>query len=229
MMLGAHGVEAVGRELVLALRDSEVLGRGCHRDRAPHPADGAGAPPCRGEALGQGGRELHGAAVARAVERDRLRRGSVHHAATFSSASLTASSASSALDPSGPPPCAMSGRPPPPCPPSVATAALTRSTALTWPARSSVTPIATLARPSFTAIRTPIPEPRRFFMSSTAARKPLGSKPSTTWPRNLCPPTSSGAGPSDLAAPPPIASAFFASASSRSRRLRSSTSEAIRA
>ena len=41
-----------------------------------------------------------------------------------------ASSAACALEPSGPPACAMSGRPPPPLPPSAAAPTLTRSTAL---------------------------------------------------------------------------------------------------
>ena len=41
-----------------------------------------------------------------------------------------AESAASALAPSGPPACAMSGRPPPPLPPSASAAILTRSTAL---------------------------------------------------------------------------------------------------
>ena len=56
-----------------------------------------------------------------------------------------------------------------------------------------------------------MPEPRRFFISSIAARKPLGSNSSTTWLRNLWPFTSSGAAAADLALPPPIASCFFAS------------------
>ena len=68
----------------------------------------------------------------------------------------------------------MSGRPPPPCPPSAATAALTRSTALTCPARSSVTPTATLARPSLTATSAAIPEPTRCFIVSTVDAQVLG-------------------------------------------------------
>src|SRR6185295_502091 len=229
MMLGDARVEAVGGELVGAFEDPEsVMGRS-HRDRPAHPADRAGAAPRRGQPKRQLRRELHCAAMARAVERDRIARLDVDHAATFSSTPLTASSASCAFEPSGPPPWAMSGRPPPPCPPSAVTAALTRSTALTWPARSSVTPTATLARPSLTATRAATPEPTRCFIVSTVERSSLGSSPSTTWPRNLWPPTSSGPASSALAAPPPIASAFFASASSRSSRLRSSTSAAIRA
>src|SRR6185369_9763336 len=204
VMLGDIGVEAIGRQLVLAFGDREGLRRRGHGDRAAHPADRAGAAPRRGEAFRQGRGELHRPAMTGAVQGDRLGRKRVDHAA--SSASFTASSASWAFEPSGPPPWAMSGRPPPPCPPSAATAALTSSTALTWPARSSVTPTATLARPPFTAIRAPTPDPNRFFISSTVARKSLGSKPSTTWPRNLWPFTSSGAAASDLAAPPPIAS-----------------------
>jgi alanyl-tRNA synthetase len=66
-------------------------------------------------------------------------------------------------------------------------------------------------------------------LTGEAARKPLGSNPSTIRPMKLCPLTCSGSAASDLPLPPPIASAFFASASSRSRRFRSSTSAAIRA
>ena len=112
--------------------------------------------------------------MAGAIERHRLARHGVDHAATFSSASLTASSASWALEPSGPPPCAISGRPPPPWPPSVATAAFTRSTALTWTARSSVTPTATLARPSLTAISAPMPEPKTFLHVVNSRAQVLG-------------------------------------------------------
>ena len=123
----------------------------------------------------------------------------------------------------------MSGRPPPPCPPSIATAALTRSTAETVPTRSSVTPTATLARPSLVAMSAAMPLPRRCFIASTSPRKPLGSRPSTTCPRKAWPPTCSG--PAASAGPPPPiallrASAFLASASSRSRRLAFSTSAA---
>src|SRR3546814_14933076 len=61
----------------------------------------------------------------------------------------------------------MSGRPPPPCPPSAATAALTRSTALWLLVLSSVTPTATEARPSFTATSIATPLPTCFFSPST--------------------------------------------------------------
>jgi hypothetical protein len=94
---------------------------------------------------------------------------------------------SAPLSPSGPPPWAMSGRPPPPCPPSAATAALTRSTALTLPPARSVTPTATEARPSLTATRAATPEPIRALASSTAPRSSLGSSPSITWPIKLIP------------------------------------------
>ena len=123
----------------------------------------------------------------------------------------------------------MSGRPPPPCPPSAATAALTRSTALNWPARSSVTPTATLARPSLTATSAATPEPTRCFIVSTVERKSLGSslpRPGQGTCGRRCP---RALRRPPCADPPPIASAFFASASSRSSRLRSSTSAAIRA
>ena len=100
---------------------------------------------------------------------------------------------------------------------------------LTWPARSSVTPTATLPRPSLTATRAATPEPTRCFSASISLRRLLGSSPSTTWPRKARPPTCSGPAASALAPPPPMASAFFASASSRSRRLRSSTRAATRA
>src|ERR1035441_3796509 len=55
------------------------------------------------------------------------------------SAASIALSASSALEPSGPPACAMSGRPPPPMPPSTSAPFFTRSTALKRLVRSSVT------------------------------------------------------------------------------------------
>ena len=48
-------------------------------------------------------------------------------------AARTASSAASALDPSGPPACAMSGRPPPPLPPTSDAAPRTSSTAESMP------------------------------------------------------------------------------------------------
>ena len=54
------------------------------------------------------------------------------HSVAPSSAASIAFSASDALAASGPPPCAMSGRPPPPLPPSAATPAFTRSTALSF-------------------------------------------------------------------------------------------------
>src|SRR5256885_2270299 len=64
MMFGDAGVEAVGRELVFALRDLEGIWRRRNRDGAAHAADRAGAAPRRGEAFGQRRRELHRAAVA---------------------------------------------------------------------------------------------------------------------------------------------------------------------
>ena len=123
----------------------------------------------------------------------------------------------------------MSGRPPPPCPPNAATAALTRSTALTRSSRSGVTPAATLARPSLIAISAAIPLPTRLFIASISDRKFLGSRPSTTWPKKAYPATCSGPAASGAALPPPMASAFLASANSRSSLRRSSISAAIRA
>ena len=63
-------------------------------------------------------------------------------------AASIAASAASALAPSGPPACAMSGRPPPPLPPSASAPIRTRSTALKRAVRSSVTPTTMPALPS---------------------------------------------------------------------------------
>src|SRR5262249_48324520 len=73
-----------------------------------------------------------------------------HHAGATAPArrSAIAFNAASALAPSGPPAWAMSGRPPPPWPPSAAAPALTRSTALYFAVRSSVTPTTMPALPS---------------------------------------------------------------------------------
>src|SRR3990167_10750413 len=157
--------------------------------------------------------------------------GGFHVGRFQASAALTAATASFAAPPFGPPPCAMSGRPPPPCPPSAATAALTRSTALRLPILSSVTPTATDARLSLTATSIATPLPTCFFSPSTVPRSSLGSSPSTTCAINPVSPICSTAGP--LAAPPapapPNASAFFASASSRSAFFNASASCATRA
>src|SRR4029453_6181042 len=110
-MLGRLSIETIGRQLVLALEDFEAFMRRSDRDGAPHPANAAGAAPRRGKTLGQLGSELYGPAVTGAAESDGVGGLRVDQAATFSKASLTASSASFALAPSGPPPCAMSGRP----------------------------------------------------------------------------------------------------------------------
>ena len=77
-----------------------------------------------GEVLGRAGRHPRGRRQGNSRERTAMR-----HVAPASAASI-ASSASGALAASGPPACAMSGRPPPPLPPSAATPACTRSTAL---------------------------------------------------------------------------------------------------
>src|SRR6185312_6041017 len=83
------------------------------------------------------------------------------------SAASIALSASSAFDPSGPPACAMSGRPPPPLPPSASAPLRTRSTALTRPIKSLVTPTTTPALPSSaTATIATTPEPTCFLPSS---------------------------------------------------------------
>src|SRR4029077_17678614 len=93
-----------------------------------------------------------------------------------SSAASIAFRASDALAASGPPPCAMSGRPPPPLPPSAATPAFTRSTALSFFDKSSVTPTTAEALPSSTPISATTPEPS-FFLNSSAM--PLRSLPGT--------------------------------------------------
>src|SRR3546814_18414278 len=99
----------------------------------------------------------------------------------------------------------MSCRPPPPCPPSAATAVLTRSTALWLPILSSVTPTATEARPSLTATSIATPLPTCFFSPSTVPRNSLGSSPSTTCARNATSPTCPTAGPAAAPPPPPPA------------------------
>ncbi len=74
-----------------------------------------------------------------------------------------------------------------------------------------------------------MPEPRRCLLSSTRPLKSLGSSPSIIWPMKAMPPTSSG--PADAATAPPLppsASAFFASASSRSAFFTCSASAATR-
>src|SRR5581483_7560783 len=62
------------------------------------------------------------------------------HAASAARRSSMAASASEAFEVSGPPACAMSGRPPPPLPPSFSAPSFTKSTALIFLVRSSVTP-----------------------------------------------------------------------------------------
>ena len=64
-----------------------------------------------------------------------------------------------------PAPCLAARRRP--APPTAAAASFTRSTALRVAFRSSVTPTATVALPSFTATNTATPEPSDFFASST--------------------------------------------------------------
>src|SRR5690349_8979805 len=97
VMLGLLRIEAIGAELILARADAKSVRRRCHRYGAPHPAYRACAAPCRRKTFGQSDGELDGAAMAGAVESDWLPRRRVDHAATFSSASFTASSASWAL------------------------------------------------------------------------------------------------------------------------------------
>src|SRR5262249_13655331 len=94
--------------------------------------------------------------------------GGGHGYAAFSvSAASIGAIASSAFAPSGPPAWAMSGRPPPPLPPSAAAPAFTRSTALIFAVRSSVTPTTSEALPSSRAISTTTPEPISFLSAST--------------------------------------------------------------
>lgn len=52
VVLGRLGIEAVGRELVLALIDSERVRRRGHRDCTPHPTDRACAAPGGGKTFG---------------------------------------------------------------------------------------------------------------------------------------------------------------------------------
>src|SRR5262249_42567143 len=82
-------------------------------------------------------------------------------------------SAASALEPSGPPACAISARPPPPLPPSASAPLRTRSIAEKRDVRSAVTPTTTPALPSSVTptMATP-PEPRRVLPSSTRLRRP---------------------------------------------------------
>src|SRR5258708_4810441 len=92
-----------------------------------------------------------------------------------------ADSAASALEPSGPPACAMSGRPPPPLPPSASDATRTRSTALKRDVRSLVTPTTTPALPSSeTLTMATTPEPTRFFPSSARLLRSFISRPLTS-------------------------------------------------
>src|ERR1043165_7144029 len=71
-----------------------------------------------------------------------------------------ADSAASALAPSGPPACAMSGLPPPPLPPSASEPLRTSSTALKREVRSAVTQTPRRPLPStVTPKRGPPPEP----------------------------------------------------------------------
>src|SRR5829696_6421137 len=94
MVLRGHRVEAVRGELVFTFGDAESVGRRRHRNRSAHPANRATAAPCGSETFRQGGGELDGSAVAGAIQGDRFARSRIDQAATFSSASLTASSAS---------------------------------------------------------------------------------------------------------------------------------------
>ena len=72
MMFGGHCVEAVGRELVPALDDFEILWRRRHGDCASHPANAAGAAPRRGKSLRQRHSEPNRPAVTRSIERHRF-------------------------------------------------------------------------------------------------------------------------------------------------------------
>ena len=108
-----------------------------------------------------------------------------------------ASTASDAFAPSGPPAYAISGRPPPPLPPTAAAPARTRSTAEIVAVRSSVTPTATAALPSFTPIKAATPEPSFFLVSSIRPRKSFAATPSRTRPANLTPANSLNSSPPD--------------------------------
>jgi hypothetical protein len=90
MMLGAHRVEPIGRELVLALRNAEGLGRGGNRHGPAHPTDRTGASPRGSEAFGERDREPDCAAVAGAVEGNWVGRSRIDHRAPFSHAGLDA-------------------------------------------------------------------------------------------------------------------------------------------
>src|SRR6476620_56466 len=68
MMLGGVRVEAVGGEIVFALGDPEVVGRGGHGNGAAHPTDGAGAAPRRRKSLRQRNIEFHRSAVTRPAD-----------------------------------------------------------------------------------------------------------------------------------------------------------------
>src|SRR5262249_10051299 len=144
------------------------------------------------------------------------------------SAPSMALSAASALEPSGPPACAISARPPPPLPPSASAPLRTRSIAEKRDVRSAVTPTTTPALPSsVTPTMATTPEPRRFLPSSTRLRRSLRSMPSTARAKSFTSPTTrTPSAPCVL--PPPMASFFFASESSRSRRRRSSSTCARR-
>src|SRR5260370_982310 len=122
-----------------------------------------------------------------------------------------AESAASALAPSGPPACAISGRPPPPLPPSTCEATRARSTALKREVRSLVTPTTTPALPSpVTPTIATTPEPSCFLPSSARLLRSFISIPSTARAISLTlptsrPPAAPAADPLDAAAPPPIA------------------------
>lgn len=104
MMLRGLGIETIGRKIVLASCDPELLGRRGQSYGSAHCADRTGASSSRSKTFGQRDGELDSSAMTGALEGDRIGGFRLDHAATFSSASLTASSASLALDPSGPPP-----------------------------------------------------------------------------------------------------------------------------
>src|SRR5690242_758915 len=97
-----------------------------------------------------------------------------------------ADSAASALAPSGPPACAMSGRPPPPLPPSTSAPFRTRSTALKRLVKSGVTPTTMPALPSsVTPTKATMPEPICFLPSSARPLRSLISIPETVRARSL--------------------------------------------
>src|SRR6266566_4079860 len=141
-----------------------------------------------------------------------------HQKGEQTSTNSIASSAASALEPSGPPACAMSARPPPPLPPSASAPLRTKSIAEKRDVRSAVTPTTTPALPSsVTPTMATTPEPRRFLPSSARLRRSLRSMPSTARAKSFTSPTTrTPSAPCVLPPPPPMASFFFASESSRS-------------